>query len=365
MKWQRFVRNYFSYSRGEKRGLLLLLSIVVFVYLLPSVWSFIGNPNLTDNLRNKVKLDSLVSLLDRADKKRDNKIVATRRFMFDPNRVDSAAMVRLGFTGRQIGNLIRYRRKGGRFKSKEDLKKLYTIDENDYLKWEEWIRLESSPAKTIRTRTRPKEIYLFAFDPNTLSPEGWDSLGVSPGVVRRIQNYLKKGGRFRKNTDLKKIYGLDRQCYERLLPFVSVRSAAVVKSEKKIYLGLNGADSLDLIRLKGIGPVLSGRILKYRRMLGGFNCREQLSEVYGVKDSLLQSLLPHLYIDSLPLTRININTASIRQLKHHPYISGRTARDLIRYRERVGGFDSLEVLVKTKLVSDSVFNKVRPYLSVR
>ena len=57
-----------------------------------------------------------------------------------------------------------------------------------------------------------------------------------------------------------------------------------------IPIDLNMADSSDLIKLKGIGPVLARRILNFREALGGFYKVGQLQDVYQLPDSVFQSL---------------------------------------------------------------------------
>src|SRR5690349_19516628 len=64
---------------------------------------------------------------------------------------------------------------------------------------------------------------LFYFDPNTLSPEGWKKLGLRDKTIRTIRNFLSKGGKFREEKDIGKIYGLAKPEVERLLPYVRLK----------------------------------------------------------------------------------------------------------------------------------------------
>src|SRR5688572_15392016 len=77
---------------------------------------------------------------------------------------------------------------------------------------------------------RPADIYsgkkkteLFYFDPNTLSAEEWQRLGLRSKTIHTIQNYLSKGGHFRKPEDLKKVYGLYPDEYERIAPYIRIQ----------------------------------------------------------------------------------------------------------------------------------------------
>lgn len=63
-----------------------------------------------------------------------------------------------------------------------------------------------------------------------------------------------------------------------------------------VRVELNSADTTELKRLRGIGSVLSARIVKYRTKLGGFSSVEELKNVYGLSDETYQSILPHVWI---------------------------------------------------------------------
>src|SRR5690606_1541748 len=63
-----------------------------------------------------------------------------------------------------------------------------------------------------------------------------------------------------------------------------------------INFDINTVDSLQLSMLKGIGTVLSARIVKYRDHLGGFHSKDQLSEVFNISELALQSLEEYAYV---------------------------------------------------------------------
>src|SRR5260221_14558473 len=71
---------------------------------------------------------------------------------------------------------------------------------------------------------RPKR-ELFFFDPNTISTEAWKKLGLKDKTIHTIQNYLSKGGHFKKPEDLQRVYGMHANEYERLAPFIRIESA--------------------------------------------------------------------------------------------------------------------------------------------
>lgn len=270
---------------------------------------------------------------------------------FDPNKVDSLGLLSLGFSRFQTQNILNFRRQEGRFYKKKDLMKIYGVNINDFSKYEKYILLEPSGSSNKN--------HLFSFDPNTLSRNGWDSLGVESRQVNRITTYLSRGGRFRKAKDLMKIYGFDSLKYTELKAFIDIEQKSVPVI---IKLDLNKADSIQLLKLPGIGPYFSQRIIRYRKRLGGFYDLNQLNEIKGLRKSRVDSLGSYLSIDSKCLIYINVNTVTIEELSAHPYVTYREASDILRLRKRKGQILSMENLLKKKILKDSMYKRVKPYL---
>lgn len=136
------------------------------------------------------------------------------------------------------------------------------------------------------------------------------------------------------------------------------------KQPRKFELvNINLADSVALVALPKIGPVLAGRIVQYRNRLGGFHSLGQLTEVWGFKEDLLYDLEGKIFIDPNFAPLININTVGLDELKKHPYFKFTLSQALINYRKQHGNFQSLLDLKKIRLVNDSIFNLISPYCS--
>lgn len=143
----------------------------------------------------------------------------------------------------------------------------------------------------------------------------------------------------------------------------------LIKREVKVYqqrpvvkIDINRSDSLDWIKLRGIGPVLASRILKFRGALGGFQSVEQVGETFGMKDSVFQSIKGQLVCKGEMLDRIKVNRADWGELNSHPYINSKQAGAMMYYRRNRGGIkDSLEL--EETLIFDSLeLIKILPYL---
>jgi competence protein ComEA len=215
---------------------------------------------------------------------------------------------------------------------------------------------------------------LFFFDPNTVSDSDMHQLGLNPVVIRNIIKYRDRGGEFHKKEDLMKIYGLDTAEYLRLETFIQIRfHEDLIKkkdeeSEKKnitsLPIPINLSDSANLIKIKGIGPVLSSRIIKYRNLLGGYVRKEQLLEVYGLTDERFEEIRGAFYIDTVNVLPVFMNEIDENHLSRHPYLNLYQARALIRYREINGRFVDIDEIRENQLLPNDVFNKIKPYLRV-
>lgn len=131
--------------------------------------------------------------------------------------------------------------------------------------------------------------------------------------------------------------------------------------QQRVRFDINTADEARLRTVKGIGEVLAARIVKFRDKLGGFVYPVQYKEVYGLRPEVVDLLKEHTYISPHFCPQLlNINTAAIKTLAAHPYLTYPQALAIVRYREQHGPFAHIEAL---KVVLDAAaLEKVKPYL---
>ena len=209
------------------------------------------------------------------------------------------------------------------------------------------------------------------FDPNEYTHEDWMYLGLSEKQTNVIMRFLNH--KIYTNEALKKIYVLPDTVYHLIKDstvypahifdeketFVEKKSPSITK-----FLELNTIDSLELISINGIGPFYASQIINYRNKLGGFYKREQLMEIWKMKEETYQILMESLIIDTSTLQKIHLNTVSFEKLKNHPYLSYSQANSIVKMRTQLGRFDSISSIKKSKLINDDTFLRVRPYLSL-
>ena len=221
---------------------------------------------------------------------------------------------------------------------------------------------------------------LFKFDPNALDSTGFVSLGIRPKIARNIVKYRSKGGKFRQPHDFSKIYGLSESQFNELLPYIviaeevkraeGVREGQGVDFEKKedaekpvLLVELNAADTAELKKIRGIGPVFSCRIVEYREKLGGFADKNQLKEVYGIKPEIYDQIEEYVSVDTQTINKIPINTASVERLVKHPYLRFYAAKAIYDQRRKLKKLTSADDLKNLKDLPEETLEKILPYLS--
>ncbi len=214
---------------------------------------------------------------------------------------------------------------------------------------------------------------LSEFNPNTISDEGWAAMGLKEWQIGGIRKYMNKAGKFRSKEDFKKLRVISDDLYQKLEPFILINEGSRVGQgdgpikdniKRNINIEINTASTKDLQTLKGIGPVLSGRIVKYRAWLGGFYKKDQILEVYGIEDSLYNEIKDELALDDTQIKQININKAMTDILKKHPYIKWRIANAIVNYRDQHGLYNDVSEVKNTDLVNDELYRKIAPYFSL-
>lgn len=228
-----------------------------------------------------------------------------------------------------------------------------------------------------------KDIIPGNFDPNTASFDTMVIIGLRKDIVRNIIRYRNAGGRFRYPEDIRKIYGMNDSIYENISRYIKIKEERIpVKrmpdklpetpaskpSDNTLSLKLielNNSDTITLKTIKGIGSVFAARIVKYRELLGGFYSYDQVFEISGMDSLEYLSLIRYTELDASFIRKINLNTASEKEIRSHPYISAYYARSIIYYKQITGEIDHIEELLKNEVLPPEVFIKCRPYFCLQ
>jgi DNA uptake protein ComE-like DNA-binding protein len=134
--------------------------------------------------------------------------------------------------------------------------------------------------------------------------------------------------------------------------------------KKQFTVDANQCDTLDLQEIRGIGSVLSKRIINYRNLLGGFVKKEQLLEVWGIDSLKYEQVKDAFIINPNTITKININNIDLQSLKKHPYLDYYQAKAIIKEREKRQTFTSVEEIKSIELIDNDTYIKISRYLVV-
>jgi len=211
------------------------------------------------------------------------------------------------------------------------------------------------------------------FNPNSISKEDLITMGLPLKLSERIVNYRTKVAPFLCKSDLKKVYGVDDLLYNQLSVFVqlpvectpiSILQKPVEQKKIKPFatVDLNTADTNSLILLPGIGSKLAQRIVKYREKLGGFVSIDQLKEVWGLKEEVLELNDKKWAVNAASIQKIAINACDVEQLSNHPYCGYKMAKIIVAYRQQHGKFSSFENLLNLVGMDQEKLKLLQPYL---
>ena len=377
--------EYFYYTKLERNALIffalssffMLLGVELLPLILPqekvdfSKFRKEIQPYSDANLKNKIA---------GADSFRGRRIFQNiELFYFDPNTSSKEDFTKLGLSPKIAQTILNYRSKGGHFYKKEDLKKIYGLRKEDYERLKNYIfftdnQIADEPFSERQKVENEVVAILFPFDPNTATKEDFSKLGLAPKIAHTILNYRSKGGHFYKKEDLKKIYGLTEKEYSRLESSIKIEQKVrevdkpaiqKIKVSKPTEIDINKATAEEWQALRGIGPSYSKRIVKFRDELGGFAKIEQIPETFGLPDSVFQMIKPYLKISPV-FRKLNVNTATLEELKAHPYISYNQARGIVNYRSQHGQFTDFEGFEKIGgALKEGDLKRLRPYFIFR
>lgn len=186
--------------------------------------------------------------------------------------------------------------------------------------------------------TTAQTTLLRQFNPNTISKDSLMLLGFNENLAQQIINYRTKIGPFTSKVDFSKLYNLPDSLYKIYEPYLLLSENAPAEIKP---IELNSADSLQLIAIKGIGPFYAHKILEYRRKSGGYYSLDQLDEAFTAygntlaeKQQRMRDIKNQLQVNPSLIKKINITTATQKQLSQHPYINYRQSVAIIRVRDK-------------------------------
>jgi DNA uptake protein ComE-like DNA-binding protein len=300
---KQFLHDYFSFNRVEIKGvraLLVLILVLGAAYLL--LPAMLRTHTTFDAAPYQARVDSFMASVQvdtgwDADHYYYKKYNKTARYKqkhtaatgvfemkpFDPNGLPEEIWVQMGLSEKQARVIKNYEAKGGRFKTKADVKKQFVISDDFYKKIEPYLVFAEINDEVVTTHAP------LSVDLNHATQQDLMLLkGVKDYLAEGIIKYRQKLGGFTSVTQLKEVKYVSERIYADISPHCLITPYAV----KKIKINL--AEWKELAVHPYIGGDLANRLIDYRKKNGIFKNEEDFKKAGLVDEGLCAKLVPYL-----------------------------------------------------------------------
>lgn len=292
----KILKPHFWFHKSQRNGVLLLVLLIVFLQM---VYVFADFSSAPDNETNDALNNSVLELekeLDSLERLAANKLEG-KRYPFNPNFISDYKGYRLGMSVAQINRLHAFRARGKYVNSIEEFKEVTKVSDSllrvisPYFKFPDWVI-----AKRQKERLFQKE----------------------------EAQHQKALQRFKTNR-------------------------------KHIPSDINQVSAQDIANKAGVSLLDATKIISYREMIKGFTYIQQLSEVPKVPANVLRNTIEVFSIQEKPsIDKINVNTASFKEILSIPYINYELCKEIVDYREEVA---ELQNIAELKNINNFPLNK--------
>jgi len=242
---------------------------------------------------------------------------------------------------------------------------------------------EIDSLKLLEIENRNPKIY--PFNPSFITDYKGYKLGMSTVEIDKLLAFRKAGNYINSAKQFQKVTGISDSLLAVLSPNFKFPDWVINKqnnkknkyknttTNNKFYtkkkplpdekIDLNLATSEELQRINGVGVKLAARILKYKDVLKGYSYDDQLYEVWYLDKEVADKVMQHFTVLTKPtINKININTASFKQVLHLPYIDYNLTKKIFNFRDEMAEIQSLEELKKIDSFPIEKFNRISLYL---
>ena len=286
-------------SRSEKRGLLLLLFLLLCVcggMLYVGMSERVGT-SVQLSPEDVAELEAFATLTKERKKRQEEVRMPVQSFPFNPNTADSMTLLRVGLKPWQVKNLMAYRRAGGRWKDADDFKRLYGLSDEEFQRLRPYIQI--------------------------------------PPAVKEV--YFTEHDRARQD---------------------SLHHLRPEKFTQLTVLDLNTVDTLTLRKIPGIGVGYSRSIVSYRERLGGFVSVAQLKDIEGLPARIEEWFSVE---EQVAVRTISINKSDFKTLVRHPYLSYEQVKVITTHIRKYGPLSSWKDLQLYPEFTPQDFERLTPY----
>lgn len=299
-KW---FRDYLSFHRSERIGVILISIVLLLLVAFNLYQRFFWKSDF-----ETIKLNygpRIIEFKERQDSiqevQEDQKPwlpKTVKRFPFDPNKLDSAGWVRLGFSPKQTAAILKYRNAGAVFRKPEDIKKLFVVDEAKYAELNPYILIEAIPEKAkpdqatqAFKRNTESEFEEIVVELNAADTAQLKRLpGIGSSFAKRIVKYRELLGGYISKEQVLEVYGMDSTRY---LP---IEQNLLVDTNIRTRININTADFKTLLRHPYLDKNQVKAIVNYRKQHGAFSSVSDLKRIHLIDAEIYLQIEPYLKV---------------------------------------------------------------------
>jgi competence protein ComEA len=306
---RKWIISYFNFTKSEFNGILALFALIVLFIILPKVYVlFWPEQHAEENVTKieKLNLEQQFKIYEKRQKsnfsgkpgradfsKLHKKSIKLR--VFDPNTLNQQGWEELGLSPKQANAVLNYIGKGGKFFKAEDLKKMYTISPEVYLRLVPYVKIEQ-PARPVKSFAAQKyapnlgaKKPTMVYELNSLDTIGLLAInGIGPAFARRIFKYRERLGGFHNPEQLMEVFGIDSAKYAGLIAQIRINVAVVKK------ININTAEFDGLKQHPYLSYKQISAIIQYRKQHGNYSSFADLKKVVILPAETVDKLAPYL-----------------------------------------------------------------------
>jgi competence protein ComEA len=293
---RRLIRNWLGFSRTEANGFMILLPLLFLIIISEPLYRKWAYSQEEDFSKEEKMLDSLVALWNSSPQQEietePQRVALIERFPFEPNKASELDLEKLGISKHLSKRIVTYRQKGGVFRVKSDLMKIYGMDSTLYRQLYAYIVL---PEKV--TKDEPQQFIVAKkpaalFDLNKADTAELKTIyGIGPVLAARIIKFRDKLGGFVKADQLKDVYGLDTTVYKRL-----TKASFIDQNFLPNKININTSDEIKLSSHPYISKSVAKAIVAYRFQHGNFSDEGEVRKISILTPYEAERLIPYVTV---------------------------------------------------------------------
>jgi len=234
--------------------------------------------------------------------------------------------------------------------------------ESDSPEKQKWLSVQTE-IDSLNQSNKKQLTKIYPYNPNFITDYKGYKLGMSVEEIDRLLAFRKENKYVNSAREFQDVTKISDSLLNRLAPNfkfpdwvknkeaykknVNYEQRAFIEKKKIVLTDINKATQEDLIKIYGIGEVISLRIIRLKESLGEFVSMEQMNDVWGLSPEVIDNLNSHFKVFAFPnIKKVDINNGSVKEIAQFPYFKYALAKQIVTYRSMNGDIRNIEDLAK-------------------